>query len=109
MGKVRVDCFSISLDGFGAGPNQTLDNPLGERGMELHNWFFPTKTIQKNVFGNDGGSDGVDERMAARSSRMSGRGSWAATCSGPCAGRGRMRRGRAGGAIPRPIIATCSC
>ena len=57
MGKVRVDCFSISLDGFGAGPNQTLDNPLGERGMELHNWFFPTKTIQKNVFGNDGGSD----------------------------------------------------
>lgn len=67
MGKVRVDCFSISLDGFGAGPNQTLDNPLGERGMELHNWFFPTKTIQKNVFGNDGGSEGVDERMAARS------------------------------------------
>jgi len=67
MGKVRVDCFSISLDGFSAGPNQTLDNPLGERGMELHNWFFPTKTIQKNVFGNDGGSDGVDERMAARS------------------------------------------
>jgi dihydrofolate reductase len=67
MTKVRVDCFSISLDGFGAGPNQTLGNPLGERGQELHTWFFPTKTIQKTVFGKDGGSDGVDEQMAARS------------------------------------------
>jgi dihydrofolate reductase len=67
MTKVRVDCFSISLDGFGAGPNQTLENPLGERGMELHGWFFPTRTIQKNVFGKDSGTDGVDERMAARS------------------------------------------
>lgn len=67
MSKVRVDCFSLSLDGFGAGPNQTLENPLGERGMELHGWFFPTKTIQKTVFGKDGGTDGVDERFAARS------------------------------------------
>jgi dihydrofolate reductase len=67
MSRVRVNCFSISLDGFGAGPNQSLENPLGERGMELHNWFFPTKTIQKSVFGRDGGSDGVDEQMAARS------------------------------------------
>jgi dihydrofolate reductase len=67
MSRVRVNCFSISLDGFGAGPNQSLENPLGERGVELHNWFFPTKTIQKSVFGRDGGSDGVDEQMAARS------------------------------------------
>jgi dihydrofolate reductase len=67
MSKVRVDCFSISVDGFGAGPNQSLQNPLGERGHELHNWFFPTKTIQKSVFGKDGGTDGVDEQMAARS------------------------------------------
>jgi len=67
MTKVRVDCFSLSLDGFGAGPNQSLENPLGERGMELHNWFFPTKTIQRTVFGKDGGTDGVDEQFAARS------------------------------------------
>lgn len=67
MSRVRVNCFSISLDGFGAGPNQTLEKPLGERGTELHNWFFPTKTIQKSVFGKDGGTDGVDEQMAARS------------------------------------------
>ncbi len=67
MNRVRVNCFSISLDGFGAGPSQSLENPLGERGTELHNWFFPTKTIQKSVFGRDGGTEGVDDRMAARS------------------------------------------
>ena len=37
MNRVRVNCFSVSLDGFGAGPNQSLENPLGERGPELHN------------------------------------------------------------------------
>jgi len=57
----------VSLDGHGAGPNQTLENPLGERGHELHNWFFPTRTIQKTVFGKDGGADGVDNDMAVRS------------------------------------------
>lgn len=67
MGKVRVDCSSISVDGFGAGPNQTLENPLGERGQELHTWFFPTKAIQKAVFGKDGGADGVDNGFAERS------------------------------------------
>lgn len=67
MTRVRVNCFSISLDGFGAGPNQTLENPLGERGQELHGWFFPTKTVQRTVFGQDGGTDGIDEQMAARS------------------------------------------
>ena len=67
MGRVRVSCFSVSLDGFGAGPNQTLENPLGERGPELHNWFFPTKTVQKTVFGQDGGTTGIDNDLAERS------------------------------------------
>lgn len=67
MTKVRVNCFSISLDGYGAGPDQSLENPLGRRGTELHTWFFPTRTIQKTLFGKDGGTDGVDERFAARS------------------------------------------
>ncbi len=62
-----MNCFSISLDGYGAGPHQTLENPLGERGHELHNWFFPTRTIQKSVFGKDGGATGVDDDMAVRS------------------------------------------
>ncbi len=64
MSKVRVNCFSISLDGYGAGPNQSLENPLGERGPELHNWFFPTRTVQKKVFNQDGGQTGVDNDMA---------------------------------------------
>ena len=67
MSKVRVNCFSISLDGYGAGPNQSLENPLGERGPELHNWFFPTRTVQKKVFNQDGGETGVDNEMAERS------------------------------------------
>lgn len=67
MSKVRVNCFSISLDGYGAGPNQSVENPLGERGPELHNWFFPTRTVQKKVFNQDGGETGVDNEMAERS------------------------------------------
>ena len=67
MSKLRVNCYSISLDGFGAGPNQSLENPLGERGQELHTWFFPTETVQKMVFDKEGGTKGVDNDFAVRS------------------------------------------
>lgn len=67
MSRVRVNCFSLSLDGYGAGPNQSLENPLGERGPELHNWFFPTKTFQTTVLGESSGSTGVDNDMGERS------------------------------------------
>ena len=67
MSRVRVNCFSLSLDGYGAGPNQTLENPLGERGPELHNWFFPTTTFQTTALGEKSGSTGIDDDMAARS------------------------------------------
>jgi dihydrofolate reductase len=66
MAKVRVAGFSVSLDGYGAGPEQSIENPLGKRGMELHEWAFGTKTFRK-MAGNAGGSDGVDEDYAARS------------------------------------------
>jgi dihydrofolate reductase len=70
MSKVRVAAFSISLDGFGAGPRQDLQNPLGVRGMELHAWFFPTNTFKK-MTGHPGetigGTTGVDDDMAAQS------------------------------------------
>ena len=66
MGRVRVAGFSLSLDGFGAGPEQSLDNPLGKRGVELHDWFRETKTF-KAMFGEVGGSDGVGENYARRS------------------------------------------
>jgi dihydrofolate reductase len=65
MNKLRVHSFSISLDGFGAGPNQDLDNPLGVGGVALHQWAFATRTFQQ-MFGNGGGSTGVDDDFAAR-------------------------------------------
>jgi dihydrofolate reductase len=65
MTKVRVAGFSMSLDGFGAGPEQSLENPLGIRGGELHQWFFHTRSF-KAMIGQDGGSDGLDERYAHR-------------------------------------------
>src|SRR5580692_2225505 len=66
MTKVRVAGFSISLDGFGAGPEQSLENPLGKRGQELHQWMFGTRMFRA-MTGKDGGSDGVDEAYARRS------------------------------------------
>jgi dihydrofolate reductase len=66
VGRVRVGGFSVSLDGFGAGPEQSLQDPLGRRGKELFGWFFGTKTF-KAMIGKGGGSEGVDETFAHRS------------------------------------------
>jgi len=66
MGRVRVAGFGVSLDGFGAGPDQSLEHPLGRRGKELHDWFFPTRTFRAMV-GQDDGTDGVDDRFARAS------------------------------------------
>jgi dihydrofolate reductase len=65
MSKLRVHCFSVSLDGFGAGPNQSLDHGLGEGGEALHEWFIPTRTFQK-MRGKEGGTTGPDDDFAAR-------------------------------------------
>ena len=65
MPKLRVMSFSLSLDGFGAGPEQSLDNPLGVGGMGLHQWAFATRTF-RTMFGQDGGSTGIDDQFAAR-------------------------------------------
>lgn len=66
MGRVRVAGFGVSADGFGAGPEQSFEHPLGKRGGELHNWFYPTRTFQ-SMFGKDGGTEGVDDRFARAS------------------------------------------
>jgi len=63
MGRVRVAAFSVSFDGFGAGPDQSLEHPLGKGGRELHNWFFPTQTF-RSMFGQDGETEGADARFA---------------------------------------------
>jgi len=65
MGRVRVGGFSVSIDGFGAGPGQSLADPLGRRGAELHRWFFHTRFFRE-MTGQDGGSDGVDQEFGAR-------------------------------------------
>jgi dihydrofolate reductase len=64
--KIRVHAFGISLDGFGAGPDQDLANPLGVGGMALHEWVFPTRTFQETVIGRQGGTTGIDDDFAAR-------------------------------------------
>jgi dihydrofolate reductase len=66
MSRLRVNCFSLSLDGYGAGPDQSLENPLGVGGMALHQWVFPTRTLQKVLFGKDEGTTGTDDNFAAR-------------------------------------------
>ena len=65
MSKLRVQSFSMSIDGFGAGPSQSLENPLGVGGRALHEWFFPTRTFHA-MTGEDGGETGVDDDFAAR-------------------------------------------
>ena len=66
MTLIRVEGVTISLDGYGAGPNQDLGNPLGEGGTELHQWLIPTRTFQRTLFSAEGGTTGIDEDFAAR-------------------------------------------
>jgi dihydrofolate reductase len=66
MGKVRVGAFSVSIDGFGAGPRQNLNNPLGVRGLELHAWFRETEVFKK-MQGQGGGTTGIDNSFAESS------------------------------------------
>jgi dihydrofolate reductase len=66
MSKLRVNCFAISLDGYGAGPNQDQQNPLGKAGTELHGWFYPTRTFQ-GMFGDASkGTTGIDDDFARK-------------------------------------------
>ena len=65
MSKLRVSSFGLSLDGFGAGPDQDLQNPLGVRGPEIMEWFMETR-FWRQMHGLEGGETGVDNRMAER-------------------------------------------
>ncbi|MCA8973409.1 MAG: dihydrofolate reductase family protein [Planctomycetes bacterium] len=73
MTRLRVNAFGISIDGYGAGPDQALENPMGKGGMALHRWVFGTKTFQKMagefagaLIGDEVGREGVDDDFAAR-------------------------------------------
>ena len=65
MTKLRVQCFGLSLDGYGAGPDQSLNNPLGVGGPGLFGWFFPTRTFHA-MTGKEGGTAGIDDDFAVR-------------------------------------------
>ena len=65
MSKLRVNCFSMSIDGYGAGPDQSLAQPLGVGGTGLHEWVLATRTFRK-LFGQQGGTTGADDDFVAR-------------------------------------------
>jgi dihydrofolate reductase len=73
MARVKVQAFAVSVDGYGAGPDQSLQDPLGIGGPTLHQWFFPTRTFRQ-MQGQDGGTTGVDDDFARRS--MENKGAW---------------------------------
>src|SRR4029079_5611050 len=72
--KLRVSGFPISIDGYGAGPDQSLDNPLGVGALELHKWLTGTRTFLSEHGGGDGGTTGLADDFAARS--MANLGAW---------------------------------
>ena len=100
MSRLLVRSFSISIDGYGAGPDQTLENPLGVGGEELHEWFFHTHTWQA-MYGDGGGESGPENDLAEQG--MSGFGAWilGRNMFGPVRGPCPTRAGRAGGARTR--------
>src|SRR3954467_14464337 len=73
MSRLVIRGFTISLDGYGAGPDQSLENPLGIGGEDLHGWLVGTRTFQRMI-GKEGGDTGVDDQLAAQS--MEGMGAW---------------------------------
>jgi dihydrofolate reductase len=73
MSRLRVRSFSLSIDGYGAGPAQDLENPLGVRGPEMFDWFFRTRTWQR-MHGHADGETGTDDDLAAKG--MEGFGAW---------------------------------
>jgi dihydrofolate reductase len=72
MSKLRVESFTVSFDGYGAGPNQSLENPLGVGGESLHQWMLVTRTFQQRVRGAEGGATGIDDDFAAHGFRNVG-------------------------------------
>jgi dihydrofolate reductase len=73
VSDLRVQSFAVSIDGFGAGPNQDLQNPLGVNGPDLMEWFFNTRSW-RSMHGLPDGETGIDDEIAARG--LTGKGAW---------------------------------
>lgn len=71
MTRVRVESFSISLDGYGAGPDQGVENPLGVGGEDLHDWVISTRSWRQ-MHGKEGGAGGIDDDFAVRGTKNVG-------------------------------------
>lgn len=106
MPKTRVLVFSVSLDGFSAGPNQDLEHPLGVGGGKAFDWFFHTRTFLR-MQGRTGGETGIDDDIASKGFDNIGAGSSAETCSDQFAVSGPTTSGRDGGATSRRIMCRC--
>jgi hypothetical protein len=104
MPKVRVHNFTISLDGYAAGPDQSLDNPLGVGGTRLHDWAFATRSGRR-THGMDGGDEASTTSSSREATSASAPPSWGATCSARSAGHGGASRGPAGGGMIRRLRA----
>ena len=86
MSQLRVHCLSMSLDGYVAGPDQSLEEPLGVGGERLHEWMFETRTCRRDRRRARRRRGHRQRASSARGSRASAPPSWGATCSGPSAG-----------------------
>src|SRR5204862_3565472 len=108
MTKVRVTGFSVSLDGFGAGPEQSLENPLGKRGQELHPWFI-RRAPSRQCWAKAAAQPVL--MMNTRTVRWTGSAlsSLAAICLGRSAVHGPTTIGKAGGVRIRPTTRRLSC
>ena len=108
MSRVRIASFSVSLDGYGAGPGQSLKQPLGRGGERLHEWFLPTRTFQRMVPATTAGRRRRRRHRRKRDSPTSAPGSSAATCSGRSAAPGPTTTGKGWWgeepAVPLPVF-----
>ena len=116
MSRLRVNAFAISIDGYGAGPGQSLDNPMGVGGMALHQWVLGTRTFQKmhadfagSLIGDEVARADVDDAFAARGFENLGAWIMGRNMFGPMRGPGLTTAGRDGGAPTRPTTCPSSC
>ena len=109
MSKLRVHAFTISLDGYGAGPNQDLQNPLGVGGESACTNGSSRPARSRSISAGTAARPAPTTISPRAASRTSARGSSAATCSARSAAHGRTTPGRAGGATTRPTTSRCSC
>src|ERR1700738_2259752 len=107
MSNLCVYSFSISIDGYGAGPRQSRDNPLGVGGMALHQWAFATRTFCE-MHGREGGTGGIDDDFARRGFENVGAWILGRNMFGPVRGPWADDEWKGCGATTHPITAPFS-